>query len=201
MADIGRPIGVVSVSDYRETVKLLNTLSPTVIKKMRADIRQIAAPAQTAISNNIPSIAPLSGMIRVHHGKKTWDFGAPAKTVKFEMRAPKRSAKTTSVTLARLRVTSVGTVIADMAGRSGKYIDRNARTRPYTYRLRNGQDVERTHAINGQGRAMIGKLNQMAGRKASRFAWPAFETVGEQIQKRAGEAIKSVIEPFNRKLR
>lgn len=191
----------VSISDYRKMVTVLRKVQPKVMSGLRSKVREVAAPAQSAISNAIPAVQPLSGMVRVHHGTKTWNYKAPAKTVKFDMRMPSKKSRYGVVSLAKLRVVSVGSVIADMAGRSGKYVDMWTRTKPYMYRYRNGVDGERTHAINGQGRAMIAKLNGRLGKKPSRFAWPAFEKVGGVVREKAANALKETIAEINRSLR
>ncbi len=180
------------MTDYKEMIKTIRQVEPTLMKDLRKNIREIAAPAQSAVKRNIPQVAPLSGMIRVHHGTKTWNFGAPARSVLIDVRNNGRANRKGFVTLGRLRIRSVGTVIADMSGRSGKFIDKYTATRPYMYRYyRNGQpiDAPRVHRINGQGARMIDKLNERKG-KASRFAWPAFEQAQPELRAKANQAIK-----------
>lgn len=191
------------VTDYRDLIRTIKAVEPTLMKDLRRNIREIAAPAQSAVKQNIPQVSPLSGMIRVHHGTKTWNYGSPARTVLIDFRAPKRSNKPGFSTLGRLRVTSVGTAIADMAGRSGKHIDRYTATKPYMYRYyRNGQaiDAPRVHRINGQGRRMIDKLNERKG-TASRFAWPAFEKIQPEVRAKAMLSIRRTFDLLNGQLR
>lgn len=180
------------ITDYRDMIKTINQVQPTLIKDLKKNIRSIAAPAQSAVKQRIPSVAPLSGMMRVHHGTKTWNYGAPAKSVLIDVRNSGKPNKKGYITLGRLRVRSVGTVLADMSGRSGKYVDKWTATKPYMYRYyKNGQaiDAPRAHRINGQGARMIDKLNERKG-TASRFAWPAFEQAQPEIRAKAQLAIR-----------
>lgn len=191
------------MTDYREMVKTIRKVEPALMKKLQSRIREIAAPAQSAVKQNIPQVAPLSGMIRVHHGTKTWNYGSPAQSVVIEVKGNIRPNKKGMKTLGRLRVKSVGTVLADMMGRSGKHVDKYTATRPYMYRYyRNGQaiDAPRVHRINGQGARMIDKLNERKG-KASRFAWPAFEKVQPEVRAKAILVVKDVFAEINGQIR
>lgn len=191
------------VTDYRDLIKTVQKVEPTLMRELRANIKEIAAPAQTAIKNAIPQVAPLSGMIRVHHGTKTWNYGTPAKSVTLSLRASGKPNKQGYVTLGSLKVKSVGTVLADMSGRSGKYIDRYTATKPYMYRYyKNGQaiDAPRAHRINGQGARMIDKLNERKG-NASRFAWPAFEQMQPEIRAKAMRTVRRTFDLLYGQLR
>lgn len=191
------------LTDYKDMLKTIRTAEPQIMKDLKRNIREVAAPAQTAIKQNIPQVAPLSGMVRVHHGTKTWNFGKPAQSVDVNTRTGGKPNKQGYVTLVRLRVLSAATVIADMAGRSGRSIDKYTATKPYMYRYyKNGQaiDAPRVHRINGQGARMIDKLNERKG-NASRFAWPAFEKVQDQIAARAMITIQRTMDVINGQLR
>lgn len=191
------------ISDYRAMIKIIRRVQPTIMADLRTNIREIAAPAQSAVKANIPAVAPLSGMIRVHHGTKTWNYGSPAKSVLIDVKASGRSNSKGYITLGRLRVKSAATVIADMAGRSGKHIDKWATTRPYMYRsYRNGAPVDymRTHKINGQGARMIDKLNERKG-TPSRFAWPAFEGIQPELRAKAKKSLSATLDFINGQLR
>lgn len=180
------------MTDYREMIKTIRKVEPTLMADLRKNIREIAAPAQSAVKKNIPQVAPLSGMIRIHHGTKTWNYGAPARSVLIDVKGAGKKNARGYTTIGRLRIRSVGTVIADMSGRSGKFIDRYTATRPYMYRYyKNGQPIDgpRVHRINGQGARMIDKLNERKG-NASRFAWPAFEQAQPELRAKANLAIR-----------
>lgn len=191
------------ISDYRAMIKIIRKVQPTIMADLKTNIREIAAPAQSAVKANIPAVAPLTGMIRVHHGTKTWNYGSPAKSVLIDVKTSGRPNSKGSITLGRLRVKSAATVIADMAGRSGAHVDKWATTRPYMYRsYKNGAPVDymRTHKINGQGARMIDKLNERKG-KASRFAWPAFESVQPELRAKAKKSLSATLDFINGQLR
>ena len=191
------------ITDYKDMLKTIRAAEPQIMKDLKRNIREVVAPAQSAVKQNIPQVAPLSGMIRVHHGTKTWNFGAPAKSVVTDVRSGGKPNKHGYVTLVRLRVKSVGTVIADMAGRSGRFVDRYSATKPYMYRYyKNGQPIDgvRVHRINGQGARMIDKLNERNG-TASRFAWPAFERAQEAVAAKAMLTIHRTMDIINGQLR
>ena len=193
----------VLISDYRQMIKIIRKVQPTIMADLRTNIRQIAAPAQSAVKANIPAVAPLTGMIRVHHGTKTWNYGSPAKSVVVDVKTTGRPNAKGQITLGRLRVKSAATVIADMAGRSGKHVNKWATTRPYMYRsYKNGAPVDymRTHKINGQGARMIDKLNERKG-TASRFAWPAFEGVQTELRAKAKKSLSATLDFINGQLR
>lgn len=190
---------MLSMTDYRTMVRTIRKVEPELIKRMRKNIREVAAPAQSAVKQNIPSVAPLSGMIRVHHGTKTWNYGAPAKSVVTDVKTSGRTNKKGYVTLGRLRVRSGATAIADMAGRSGNHVNKWTATRPYMYRYyRNGQpiDAPRQHRINDQGARMIDKLNERY-KKASRFAWPAFEKIQPAVRAKAMVVLSKLADDYN----
>ena len=191
------------ISDYRKMIKVIRQVKPTIMADLRKNIREIAVPAQSAVKANIPAVAPLSGMNRVHHGIKTWNYGSPAKSVLIDVKASGVPNSKGFITLGRLRVKSAATVIADMAGRSGKHIDKWATTRPYMYRsYKNGQPVDymRIHKINGQGARMIDKLNERKG-VASRFAWPAFEKAQPELRAKAKKSLGTTLDFINSQIR
>jgi hypothetical protein len=53
-----------------ETVKALNAIDKDLVKEARKDLRTGAKPVAVAIKANIPTDAPLSGM--VHSGRTAW---------------------------------------------------------------------------------------------------------------------------------
>lgn len=191
------------ISDYRQMIRVIRKVKPTLMDDLRTNIREIGAPAQSAVKQNIPPVAPLSGMIRVHHGTKTWGYGSPAKSVVIDVKTTGKTNAKGFITLGRLRVKSAATVIADMAGRSRKHIDKYDTTRPYMYRsYRNGQPVDymRIHKIRGQGARMIDKLNQRQG-TPSRFAWPAFENAQPELRLKAKSVLGKTFDSINSQIR
>lgn len=178
------------LTDYNDLIRELNRIQPTLVKGLQKDYKRIAKPVQTAVKTGIPVAPPTSG---IHHknpqrnrsgfypvvmpGRVTWganyqNKSRPVRSVFIETPAVSKASRTMkrfgtgAFSVARLRVNNAAVVLADMAGSSGKYIDKYPRTREYDYsRSKTGK---RRHRINGQGRAMIRAL----GGKPSRFAWP-----------------------------
>lgn len=191
------------LNDWKEMIKTMRDADVNIMNDIRTNIREIVEPAQSAVKKNIPQTQPISGMLRIHHGTKTWNYQYPAKSVILDVRRSGKTSKKGYVTLVRLRVRSVGTVIADMAGRSGRSIDKYTATKPYMYRYyKNGQaiDAPRVHRINGQGARMIDKLNERRG-TASRFAWPAFEGAQAEVAAKTKKSIERTFDFINGQLR
>jgi hypothetical protein len=154
------------ITDYRKMMVTVRKIEPTLIKQMRSDIRDIASPIRDDIKSAIPSTRPLSGMV-TKVGRLSWsktmNTARPLKSVTIES-FRKINTKYTMYSLARLRVWSAAVVMADMAGRSGAWVNKD------------GAEIigKRKHRINGQGVALINRLNGF-GKSASRFVWPAAE--------------------------
>jgi hypothetical protein len=186
------------ITDYEDLIRELNRIHPTLVMQLRKEYRQIAKPVQTAVKSAIPLDPPTSGIHRKKPQRTTSGFrpitvpgrlswGAntqnkmrPAKSVRIQtfsgMRA-RRNMKYNKMavgSIARLKVDSAATVVADLAGSSGRYINKNSVTREYTYsRSASGK---RIHKINGQGKAMISALDRSNGGSGrSRFVYPSAE--------------------------
>jgi len=196
------------LTDYNDLIRELNRVQPTLVKGLQKDYRKIAKPVQSAVKTGIPVAPPTSGIHRktpqrtrsgfypvVQPGRVTWganyqNKSKPVRSVLIETpsasKAPRtmKRFKTGSFSIARLRINNAAVVLADMAGATGKDIDKYSETREYDYsRSRTGK---RRHRINGQGRAMIKAL----GGKASRFTWPSAE---KALPKAKGE-VKVVLQ-------
>ena len=178
------------LTDYNDLIKELNRVQPTLVKQLQSDYKRIGKQAAVPVKNAIPSTPPTSGVHRnrpgsqsgfyprVKPGRLTWGANSQnknksVKSVLVQTPSPARAKrsmsknKTTAFSVARLRVDNAGVVLADMAGKTNEFTDKNAVTREYKYsRSKTGF---RTHRINGQGRAMIRAL----GGRPSRFVWPA----------------------------
>lgn len=151
-------------SNVRELHRQLDAIDPALKKAMVRDAKLAAKPLQTGIKSAIPSVAPLSGFNG--SGRLDWGVGKPVKSVTISYRTGR--SKTTAITsLLSVKVNSPAVALVDYAGRKPRGPARQV-TRPYAYK-----GGTRTHRVNGQGEAMIDRLNTL--RRASRFAWPAAE--------------------------
>ena len=96
-----------------------------------------------------------------------------------------------------MRVLAPATVLADIAGRSGAFIDKGYKGTGYTREYeRNG--VVMKHKLNGQGRKMIAHLDSQGGRP-SRYAWPAVESDRPRLIAKMQEIIDRYIAIANRR--
>lgn len=180
---------VVKFKGVKEMVGILKSVEPETLKQLRRDIRRIAAPAVSSIKSNVPSIAPLSGMIG--NGRTAW---SPAKvTVSITPNQRSRAWGSTTSNLAAILTkgsTGQGLVIADMAGKGGGR-QRKTETRVYPYK--GGQ---RSHRVNGQGAAMIRNLSK----QPSRYVYPAIERQLPAIRSGVATTIEDVAKKINAKI-
>jgi hypothetical protein len=139
------------VTGVADTVKVLSKLNKEIVNKARSDLRTGAQPVANAIKSNIPTEAPLRGMI--HNGRTRWQPAGISAKVKtnFSKKAQRNETSLVSIVVGAKGKNSTGAAsfqIADMAGRKAK-----GKTR--------------------SGKAMINKLNSIA--RASRYVYPAAE--------------------------
>jgi hypothetical protein len=206
------------LTDYQDLIRELNRVQPTLIKQMQKDFKLIAKPVQSAVKNAIPTAPPTSGIHkkrpqrtvsgfypRVVPGRLTWGANTqnrnkPVKSVLIETpsaakaaRAMRR-AKVGAASIARLRVDNAAVVMADMAGKSGKYINKRKQTSEYSYsRSASGS---RKHRINNQGRGMIRALSG----SSSRYVWPAAERAVPQTFAKSNQSLQKAYDVVNRRM-
>jgi hypothetical protein len=162
----------ISVSDVRALNKRLREIDPNLKKLMVREAKTIGRIAESKIKSAIPVTTPLRATNSV--GRMSWDHQISSKgglvaanktMVQFRTSASGRSATTS---LVAVKVLAPMTVVADMAGRSGRQMNKGYKNSGYTREfLRNGVPVRMK--LNGQGDGMLKKL----GPGGSRYAWPA----------------------------
>jgi hypothetical protein len=211
------------LTDYRELIAELNRVQPTLVGQMKKEYRKIAKPVQIAVKNGIPtepptsgrhslkpSNAPRSGFIpRVKPGRLTWganyqNKGKRIDAVAIQTPSEKKARrvysknKTDAASIARVKVENAGVALADMAGRSGEWVNKYPRTREYDYsRSKKGT---RTHKINNQGRGMIKALDRGAGQGASRFAWKSAEKALPKAERDSRQVLNNAIRVINKRM-
>lgn len=212
------------ITDFQQLNRELRMIQPTLVRQLQSDFRRIAKPIQTDVQNGIP-LDPgevtsgihkkrpqrtASGFYpRVMPGRLTWGANAqnksiPVRSVKIQTpsatsaRRVMRKNKTNVASIARLQVDNAAVVLADMAGKSRKYINKYSMTREYDYSR--SATRRRTHRINNQGRAMIYALNRKAGRSASRFVWPSAEKSMPKVRRESRIVLEKAYARINRKL-
>lgn len=208
------------LTDYRDLIRELNRVQPTLVKQLQKDYKQIGKPVQLAVKQGIPVTPPTSGIHRrspqrsrsgfypvVVPGRVTWganyqNKNKPVDSVVIETPAVSKASRTmkrfkiNSFAIARLRVNNAAVVLADMAGVTGKYINKYPRTREYDYsRSKTGR---RRHKINNQGRGMIRALNRNGS--PSRFAWPSAEKALPKAKAQSKIVLQKAYSIINRRM-
>lgn len=186
-----------SVTDVRRLTYALRSIDPKLRNQLVREAKEPAKPIQSAVKAAIPTTAPLTNM---NQGRLAWQGSVDSKgkikrpkDVQIQFRTT-MSGRSLTTSLVRVRVVSPAVVMADMAGRSGRYLDSGYKgtgvTRPYPYK-----GGFRVHRLNGQGRAMIRGL----GGKASRFVWPAAERAVPAARREIEQVVKKFAKMVNQK--
>lgn len=158
-------------SNIKELHRRLDAIDPAFRKALVRDAKLAAKPLQTGVKAAIPNISPLSGAN--NNGRLGYGVGKPANSVTTRYRTS-RSQNRAITPLLSVKINSPIVALMDYAGRKPKG-PLNQFTREYPYK-----GGTRRHRVNGQGEAMIDKLNSI--RRASRFAWPTAERTLPAIQ-------------------
>lgn len=200
-----------SVTDIRELQRRLKSIDPKLRTQLVRDAKEAGKPVQTAIKTAVTAVTPLSGMSR---GRLNWNGSVDAKgrihkadDVKLEFRT-RSSGKSNTTSLVRVRVASPAVVMADMAGKSGRFMGAGFRgtglTREYAYK-----GGTRRHRVDGsgiknpkhnykfarQGDALLSNL----GGSASRYAWPAAERQIPAVRTKIEALLRKAYDDINRK--
>jgi hypothetical protein len=167
----------VKVTGIAEMTKTLKGIDNDIVKQARKDLRTGAKPVADAVKQNIPSEAPLSGM--VHNGRTAWKPSGVKVTVKtnFSKKAERKGTSLVSIVAGAQGKNSQGSAafqIADMSGRKRKGNTRS-------------------------GKAMIRGLNSTG--RASRYVYPAAERQLPYVQDVVRGTIKKLTRDYNRKLK
>lgn len=186
-------------SDIRKISKALKEIDPDLRKQFMREAKTVGRQAESLIKPMLPTTAPLSGMNT--RGRYGWNnqvgkrgtVAANKTAVAFRTATGGNTRGGTS-SLVSVKVMAPMTVIADIAGRSGSWVNKGDKgsgySKPYVDRYGN----VRRHKINGQGSAMISKL----GGRGSRYAWPALEHHKSQLEADVEAVVKKYVEIANR---
>jgi hypothetical protein len=180
-----------SVKDIRELQRKLRAIEPSLRTEFLREVKTIGKTPEKAIKSAIPNEAPISGLAKpgatLQWGKaKKGSGGAKSTTIRFRTKAGGRSLTTT---LLGIRVNSAASSVADMAGRSGRFVGAgykgSGRSRPIVRTYSDGsQSVSFTRrASKKAGQAFINNLNRGLSNRPSRMAWKAVEKDLPQISK------------------
>lgn len=181
----------ISVMDVRELQRRMRNIEPRLRTEFVREIKKIGKPLESKIKTGIGTIEPLSGM-RKDTGRLGWGVGvAPDKTlIQFRTSA---GGKSLTTTLLRIKVFSPATVLADMAGRSGRYIGQGRRNDNAT------PSEKRRNANPAKGAAFIRSLNEKNGKSASRRIWPAAEQSLPAVRAEVEVVLANAFRYFNMK--
>lgn len=215
----------IKLTDYRALSKQLNAIDPTLVKGMKADFKRIAQPVADEVKSSIAKVSKTGPLgprknLRLggsrpgfdNSGRLAWGrkaklngakpFPADSTLTQIAPRYKRRNMKYRAI--ARVRTRSAGTGLADMAGRSGRYVNSKPRTKPYEINLFGKGIVTRDHRINNQGKRLIENLNSGASGKlksaASRYVWPAAEKATPKFQQEAKSVLEKNYDIINRRL-
>lgn len=213
----------VYLTDYQKLIDKLNRIEPTLVMQLRKEYRQIAKPVQTAVKSAIPMNPPTSGVHkkrkqnnpsgfypRVIPGRLSWGANSQnkmkdARSVGIQTISASKARrslkynKMKAVAIARLKVDNAATVMADLAGTSGKYVNKKPVTREYDYsRSATGK---RIHKINGQGESMIQALDRKRnGGGRSRFVYPAANESIPSVLPKMDSALQRAYNTVNKRM-
>ena len=180
-----------SVKDIRELQRKLRAIEPSLRTEFLREVKTIGKTPEKAIKSAIPNEAPISGLAKpgatLQWGKaKKGSGGAKSTTIRFRTKA---GGKSLTTTLLGIRVNSAASSVADMAGRSGRFVGAgykgSGRSRPIVRTYSDGsQSVSFTRrASKKAGQAFINNLNRGLSNRPSRMAWKAVEKDLPQISK------------------
>lgn len=193
------PNGYLAITNAEWLFSRIQHFDKSHYKALQKDAKKIAEPIRSAVEGAIPSSSPIRGMSpKVIPGRVTWGTGKPAHNTKTQIKATSRETLKYR-SLVRVISDSAATVIADMAGRTGEFVNKRHETRVYPYSK--SPTGVRKHRINGQGRGMIKALDARYGHKPSRMAWPAAEKNLHKVQEEMADTLAVYCEYVNARMR
>jgi hypothetical protein len=181
----------ISVLDVRELQQRMKAIEPRLRTEFVRNLKDIGKPLESKIKTGIGTIEPLSGMLK-DTGRLGWGVGVPANKTLIQFRTS-MGGKSLTTTLLRIKVQSPGTVLVDMAGRSGRYIGKGRRNDNASPTLR------RRNANPAKGAAFIRSLNEKNGATASRRIWPSAEDSLPAVRREVDIVLANAFRYFNMK--
>jgi hypothetical protein len=198
---------VVRVEGIKETVAELKKLEPGLIGEMRKEMRNISKPTISRVKANIPVISPLNGGLRrtgmmrpyggmnTHAGRTRWD-GVRVSTSFTPGKYAKGKDTHPLISIVATGRRGLGFDYAELAG---------VRRRPprKTSKGWNSTSIGyHSYTVNGQGDAMIEKLNRSVPfrGKAGRFAFAVVLKERTQLEKDSLKVLTKYSDKVNQKL-
>jgi hypothetical protein len=195
----------VRVEGVKETIAEMRKLEPGLIKEMRAEMKTIASPTMSKIKTEVPVISPLNGGLRKtglmrpyggmnsHAGRSRWDGVKVSTALTPSIYARGKNAHPLVSIIATGRK-GVGFDYAELAG---------IRRRPPRQRSRSFPARPGGFALNGQGDAMIEKLNRAVPfkGKAGRFAFAVVLKDKKDLEQKSQVVLNKYADKINIRLR
>lgn len=179
-----------SVQEIRALQRKLKEIEPSLRTQFMREVKTIGKSPNEAIKRAIPDLPPLSGLAKqgaqLKWGAARTGKGAKSTTIRFRTSSGGKSLNTT---LLSIRLNSAASSVADMAGRSGRYIGAGYKGTGYSKPIRRTyadgtQSVEfRRRSTKKAGTRFVNNLNSRLGNRPSRMAWKAVEKDLPQISK------------------
>lgn len=209
-------------TDYRALIRELKLIEPTAVGQLRKDYKIISRDMAKEVRSSIPKTYPLGPRKNAklggkasgfdHSGRTAWgrqgtmnmgnSKAYPSNSV-FIQTPSKKPRKGRYISIARLKVNSAATALADMTGRGGRF-DTKGFSRRHEVRLFGGPPVKREYRLNGQGRALARNLSSGAKGKlksgGSRYVWPAAEKKEEATRKQMIQRLQVAYDTINKNL-
>jgi hypothetical protein len=216
-------VGYIAFTDWRDLLREINKIEPQYARDMKRNFKKIASPMRTAISRAIPKTHPTSGVhVRgaknvsgfapvVVPGRLSWSANAQNGNIQprhttirlTKARSFKKIGQYGQMSIVKVDVDNAAVVMADMAGRSKKWVNKKPVTREYEYSQR-GVRVKRRHRINGQGMGMIKALNRGKGvlkGDASRWIWPTANKHLPNVRYQINDVIRQANKFINERMK
>jgi hypothetical protein len=181
----------ISVLNVRELQARMKAIEPRLRTEFVRNIKSIGKPLESKIKTGIGTIKPLSGML-ADKGRLGWGVGVPADKTQIQFRTS-MGGKSLTTSLLRIKVESPGTVLVDMAGRSGRFVGKGRRNDNASPSLR------RRNANPAKGAAFIRSLNDKNGATASRRIWPSAEDSLPGVRREVDIVLANAFRYFNMK--
>jgi hypothetical protein len=193
------------VENLKETITEMRKLEPGLIKELRKEMSSVASPTMSKIQTNTPVISPLNGGLRRtglmrpyggmnrHNGRSRWD-GVKVTTALTPSIYAKGKNAHPLVSIVATGRKGVGFDYAELAG---------IRRRPPRQRSRSFPARPGGFALNGQGDAMIDKLNRTVPfkGKAGRFAFAVVLKDKKDLERKSQVVLDKYANKINIKLR
>ena len=194
----------VYASDYKMLIKELNSIDKEHVRELKKNYKDIAKDAQKSVKIEIETMKSAGPMRGMRHGGRTgWgrNYGSTGGPVSGAKRYPYNSVfveafnrpKRGQTGIARIRVRSAGTVLADLA----KKFSGRAYTRMYKIREFGGEEIMRNHILSQKGVFYfirnLGAIKKKSKKNKSRNVYPGFDKAYPLVKAAAEKAIQKAL--------